>query len=143
MTTLQESYVNLTTLRETSSDGPLQIVSEEPWSPHPSNEKLPVARVDAQATRDWIPNEGIDALLSEIKDMLELHVGAHPHARIGVHAVRAKEKSVTFVPRTDLARRLWELRQKIVASGRPLLAWADLETELSDRRGERGLGEER
>ena len=36
---------------------------------------------------------------------------------------------------TPLARKLWELRQKIVTSGRPLLDWDDIEREIADQRG--------
>ena len=36
---------------------------------------------------------------------------------------------------TPLAKKLWELRQKIVASGRPLLDWDDIEREIADQRG--------
>jgi hypothetical protein len=40
-----------------------------------------------------------------------------------------------FQPRTDLGRRLWELRKEIVAAGAPLLDWDDLEQEIAERRG--------
>jgi hypothetical protein len=36
---------------------------------------------------------------------------------------------------TSLAKQLWKLRQKIVASGRPLLDWDDIEREITDQRG--------
>jgi hypothetical protein len=36
---------------------------------------------------------------------------------------------------TPLAKKLWELRQKIIASGVPLLDWDDIEREVQDRRG--------
>ena len=41
-----------------------------------------------------------------------------------------------FVPRTELGRRLWRIRQRILASGQPLLDWDGIESELRDRRGE-------
>jgi hypothetical protein len=37
--------------------------------------------------------------------------------------------------RTPLAKKLWELRQKIIASGVPLLDWDDIEREVQERRG--------
>jgi hypothetical protein len=40
-----------------------------------------------------------------------------------------------FQPKTPLGRRLWELRQQIVASGEPMLDWKDLEREIAERRG--------
>jgi hypothetical protein len=36
---------------------------------------------------------------------------------------------------TPLAKKLWELRQKIVASSRPLLDWDDIEREIAAQRG--------
>ena len=41
-----------------------------------------------------------------------------------------------YRPRTPLGERLWAIRQRIVASGEPLLSWEDLERELAERRGE-------
>jgi hypothetical protein len=41
---------------------------------------------------------------------------------------------------TPLAKKLWELRQKVIASGVPLLDWDDIERAVQDRRG--GVSEE-
>ena len=41
-----------------------------------------------------------------------------------------------FQPKTTLGRKLWEIRQKIVASGQPLLGWEEVEKEVSARRNE-------
>ncbi|RUR72689.1 hypothetical protein ACF3DV_06445 [Chlorogloeopsis fritschii PCC 9212] len=40
-----------------------------------------------------------------------------------------------FVPQTPLGKKLWEIRQRIVASGAPLLSDEELEQELRERRG--------
>ncbi|MGV0102713.1 Addiction module component [Nostoc sp. DSM 114160] len=40
-----------------------------------------------------------------------------------------------FVPQTPLGKKLWEIRQRIVASGVPLLSDEELEQELAERRG--------
>jgi hypothetical protein len=53
-------------------------------------------------------------------------------------AARKSGASATYVPRTELGRRLWQIRQKILASGQPLLDWEGLEMELRARRGEPG-----
>jgi hypothetical protein len=42
----------------------------------------------------------------------------------------------SFIPRTELGRRLLRIRRKILASGQPLLHWNNIESELRDRRGE-------
>ncbi|WP_243714022.1 hypothetical protein [Nostoc sp. 106C] len=39
------------------------------------------------------------------------------------------------MPQTPLAKKLWEIRQRIVASGAPLLSDEELEQELAERRG--------
>lgn len=41
-----------------------------------------------------------------------------------------------FRARTALGRRLWELRQKHIASGARLLTWDEIEEEKRRRRGE-------
>lgn len=39
--------------------------------------------------------------------------------------------------RTPLGRRLDEIRERIKASGQPLLSWEEIDRELAERRGER------
>jgi hypothetical protein len=46
----------------------------------------------------------------------------------------------SFVPRTELGRRLFRIRGKILASGQPLLDWNDIERETRERRGEANEG---
>ena len=62
-------------------------------------------------------------------------------------ATQATEESPThglpeppFPLATPLAKKLWELRQKIIASGVPLLDWDDIAREVQERRG--GMREE-
>ncbi|HZU38193.1 MAG TPA: hypothetical protein VFA18_19880 [Gemmataceae bacterium] len=45
-------------------------------------------------------------------------------------------RGTVFVPQTELGRRLWSIRKRIVVGGQPLLDWEDLEAELRVRRGE-------
>jgi hypothetical protein len=40
-----------------------------------------------------------------------------------------------FILRTPLAKRLWELRQEIIASGVPLLSLDEVRKEVQERRG--------
>jgi len=49
-----------------------------------------------------------------------------------------RKTTTAYQPRTDLGKRLWEIRQRIVASGVPLLGWDEIERELAERRGDRG-----
>jgi len=41
-------------------------------------------------------------------------------------------------PRTRLGAQLARIRERIVASGEPLLSWSEIEGEISERRGIRG-----
>lgn len=43
-----------------------------------------------------------------------------------------------YQPRTELGRRLWEIRKRIVAAGMATMTWDDIERELAERRGETG-----
>jgi hypothetical protein len=51
------------------------------------------------------------------------------------HDKTSKEKTPSFSPRTPLAKRLWELRQEVLASGMPLLNLDEIRQELQARRG--------
>lgn len=44
---------------------------------------------------------------------------------------------VPTAPRTELGRRLWDIRGRIVGSGLPLLNWDQIAAEVAARRGER------
>ena len=46
------------------------------------------------------------------------------------------------IPRTPLGKKLLEIRQRIVASGRPLLDWEDIDRELAEQRGRQGRQDE-
>ncbi|MBI3946994.1 MAG: hypothetical protein HY321_13805 [Armatimonadetes bacterium] len=45
-------------------------------------------------------------------------------------------RTVEARPRTELGRRLAEIRARIIASGEPLLDWHGLSDEVAKRRGE-------
>jgi hypothetical protein len=45
-----------------------------------------------------------------------------------------KMREREYIPRTPLAQRLWEIRQRIAKSGDPLLDWDDIEREVVERR---------
>jgi hypothetical protein len=44
--------------------------------------------------------------------------------------------STALMPRTRLGKQLLRIREKIIASGEPLLSWEEIEREVADRRGE-------
>lgn len=44
-------------------------------------------------------------------------------------------QEMEYVPQTPLGKRLWEIRQRIVDSGEPLLDWEGIEREVAERRG--------
>jgi hypothetical protein len=39
-------------------------------------------------------------------------------------------------PRTELGKQLLRIRERIVASGAPLLSWGQIEQEIAERRGD-------
>lgn len=45
------------------------------------------------------------------------------------------ETESEYVPQTPLAKKLWEIRQRAIASGLRLLNQAEIEQELAERRG--------
>jgi hypothetical protein len=58
--------------------------------------------------------------------------------RLGGSSRPAREAKECFVPQTQLGRRLWAIRRKILTGGQPLLEWEQIEQDLLQRRGERG-----
>lgn len=45
------------------------------------------------------------------------------------------EPEAKYVPQTPLAKKLWNIRQRAIASGLQLLNEAEIEQELAERRG--------
>ena len=50
------------------------------------------------------------------------------------HAISSSPSMHVF--RTELARKAWEARQRVVASGAPLLSWREILAEVQQRRGD-------
>jgi hypothetical protein len=46
------------------------------------------------------------------------------------------QEAISFRPRTLLGKRLWGIRERIVASRKPLLSWEEIEQEIAAQRGE-------
>jgi hypothetical protein len=40
-----------------------------------------------------------------------------------------------YSARTELGKRLWEIRKQAAASGQPLVGWDEIEKEIEGRRG--------
>jgi len=57
--------------------------------------------------------------------------------------IKAPTSTAERIPRTPLGKKLLEIRQRIVASGRPLLDWEDIDREIAEQRGKRGRENER
>jgi hypothetical protein len=56
---------------------------------------------------------------------------------------KAPTSTAERTPRTPLGKKLLEIRQRIVASGRPLLDWEDIDREIAEQRGRQGREDER
>jgi hypothetical protein len=48
---------------------------------------------------------------------------------------KAPRSGAEHISRTPLGKKLLEIRQRILASGRPLLGWEDIDRELAEQRG--------
>ena len=64
-----------------------------------------------------------------------------PEAALGGKTVKLIEsnykKPISSKPRTGLGKKLLRFRERILASGEPLLTWEDIEREITVRRGEK------
>jgi hypothetical protein len=61
--------------------------------------------------------------------------GLYPDANWATVTPLSKPVTV-YRPKTALARRLWEIRQRIISAGTPLLDWDGVKETLAERRGE-------
>ena len=61
------------------------------------------------------------------------------HERGAAKASAATRDVAPYVPRTELGRKLWEIRKRIVAAGKATMTWEDIEREVAERRG--GVGD--
>jgi hypothetical protein len=56
-----------------------------------------------------------------------------------VEALKSQPEATTinteYIPQTPIAKKLWEIRQRAIASGIKLLNEAEIEQELAERRG--------
>ena len=62
-------------------------------------------------------------------------IGAPKHADNTSPNGSERDNLPDFLPDTPRARRLWALRQAVIASGAPLLDDDELEREIAERRG--------
>jgi len=98
---------------------------------------------DVSARPAWfIAPSGLDLYLwqvveyPEIEDDLTETALRLPRGHLEMRHFPTPENA--FNPKTELARCLWEIRTKIIASGEPLLNWDGIQKEISERRAERG-----
>jgi hypothetical protein len=56
---------------------------------------------------------------------------------------KASSTGAERIPRTRLGKKLLEIRQRIVASGQPLLDWENIDREIAEQRGIQGREDER
>ena len=75
--------------------------------------------------------------MSKEESLLEYWRELPPEAQEKVleFAKSLKSNEPEFVPETELGKKLWEIRQRIVQSGVPLLSEEELARELAERRG--------
>lgn len=85
----------------------------------------------AFSTREWRNDHDEDEEESQPKPLVRVAQHADPMARARI----ASLPPMKFEPRTELARRVWELRQRAINAGLPLMTAEEIEAEFSERRG--------
>ena len=55
--------------------------------------------------------------------------------RIGEEIAAESAQPLAYTPKTALGEKLFAIRERIVASGAPLLSWEGIEKEVAARRG--------
>lgn len=78
-----------------------------------------------------LPSEKQQKVLEFVETLSEKKIDSH------IQEKPASLEKTTFQPKTELGKKLWELRQKAIAAQTPLRTWEELEEEIAQRRGER------
>lgn len=140
-----------------------QVLAVPGFEPPPSGESHPLAlRLPKESTtpcatgRDTgllslllmastasSPSLGISGWLELRRPGSDAHVWEAPVGRSRASELPTSadpDAARGFSPRTGLGKRLWEQRQRIVASGERLLDWDGVRAESARRRGEAGDG---
>ena len=106
-------------------------VEEQPWED---------ATAGALSDDAWIPGARPAVNAANVAGYLEAvpSPAASPHALVRTSFAPGSRAMVEARPRrTPLGRRLEAIRQRIIASGQPLLSWDEIHAEVKRRRGER------
>ena len=111
-------------------------------SPAFADKMIALLGMDVSARPPWfVASSGLDLAIKQVTNgELDLATNALEMPASAME-IRPLPKPVsTFTPRTELGRRLWEIRMLGIASGElePLLDWEGVQKEVADRRGERG-----
>jgi hypothetical protein len=81
-------------------------------------------------------NSGGAAVMSKEEELLEYWQALTADQQAtALNFLKDLRRASAEQPTSTLGQRLQAIRQRIVASGVPLLTWDDLETEVADRRG--------
>lgn len=78
-----------------------------------------------------LPSEKQQEVLEFVETLVKKEADLH------IKQESASPKTINFQPKTELGKKLWELRQKVIAVQPPLETWEELEEEIAQRRGER------
>jgi len=70
----------------------------------------------------------------ELYSMPPLVIGADSVTKMYFYSTTNERKPLSYRPKTPLGQRLWSVRERVVASGQPLLDWEDIEREIAESR---------
>ena len=108
-------------------------------APTLSNNMLKQARQDVSARPAWfVAPSGLDWVPSDITNSASAkNLAIEPVSWVAEPKNETLDKPLnTFTPRTELGRRLWEIRKRIVASGAHLLTSEEIDCEIAESRRE-------
>ena len=99
---------------------------------------------DASALPAWfVAPSGLDSYLQVIVNAdseINFIETTTVMPQVGFEINSLPAPTTVFHPKTELAKRLWEIRLRSIASGenKALLDWEGVQKEVAERRGERG-----
>ena len=91
----------------------------------------------------WILSPGSkmsekEKLLSSTIDIAQTNISENGFEDFWVKLAESIWQELTaYRPKTPLGQKLWKIRERIIASGEPLLSWEAIEHELDTQRGEK------
>ena len=108
-----------------------ELMSVEPVGAYQFDDAYGVLTVEVSAASH--SNE-LTISVFELYSMPPLVIGADSVTKMYFYSTTNERKPLSYRPKTPLGQRLWSVRERVVASGQPLLDWEDIEREIAESR---------